>query len=86
MKVMVTGGAGYIGTHTCMELLAAGHVPVVVDNFCNSRPEALALARVRAIAGREFPVHEMDVHEMDVRDREGLRQVFAVERPDAVPA
>ncbi|MCC2639124.1 MAG: UDP-glucose 4-epimerase [Moraxellaceae bacterium] len=77
MKVMVTGGAGYIGTHTCVELLAAGHVPVVVDNFCNSRPEALS--RVRAIAGREFPVHEMDV-----RDREALRRVFAAERPDAV--
>lgn len=77
MKVMVTGGAGYIGTHTCVELLAAGHMPVVVDNFCNSRPEALA--RVRAIAGREFPVHEMDV-----RDREALRRVFAAERPDAV--
>lgn len=77
MKVMVTGGAGYIGTHTCVELLAAGHVPVVVDNFCNSRPEALA--RVRAIAGREFPVHAMDV-----RDREGLRRVFAAECPDAV--
>lgn len=77
MKVMVTGGAGYIGTHACVELLAAGHVPVVVDNFCNSRPEALV--RVRAIAGREFPVHAMDV-----RDREALRRVFAAERPDAV--
>lgn len=77
MKVMVTGGAGYIGSHTCVELLAAGHVPVVVDNFCNSRPEALT--RVRAIAGREFPVHAMDV-----RDREALRRVFAAERPDAV--
>lgn len=77
MKVLVTGGAGYIGSHTCVELLAEGHVPVVVDNFCNSRPAALD--RVRALAGREFPVHALDV-----RDRDGLRRVFAHERPDAV--
>ena len=40
MKVLVTGGAGFIGSHTCVELLAAGYQPVVVDNFCNSRPES----------------------------------------------
>jgi UDP-glucose 4-epimerase len=77
MKVLVTGGAGYIGSHTCVELLAAGHLPVVVDNYANSKPEAMA--RVRAIAGRDFPVYESDV-----RDRAALRQVFARERPEAV--
>ena len=77
MKVLVTGGAGYIGSHACVELLAQGHMPVVVDNFCNSSPAAPA--RVREIAGRDFPVHELDV-----RDREGLRGVFATEQPDAV--
>jgi UDP-glucose 4-epimerase len=77
MKVLVTGGAGYIGSHACVELLAEGHLPVVVDNFCNSSPRALQ--RVREIAGMDFPVHRLDV-----RDREGLRAVFATERPDAV--
>ncbi|MES2917085.1 MAG: UDP-glucose 4-epimerase GalE [Pseudomonadota bacterium] len=77
MKVLVTGGAGYIGSHACVELLARGHTPVVVDNFCNS--SRTAPARVREIAGRDFPVHELDV-----RDRDGLRAVFAAERPDAV--
>lgn len=77
MKVLVTGGAGYIGSHACVELLAEGHVPVVVDNFSNSSPRAMA--RVREIAGAEFPVHRLDV-----RDREALRAVFAAERPDAV--
>jgi UDP-glucose 4-epimerase len=77
MKVLVTGGAGYIGSHTCLELLAAGHMPVVVDNFCNSKPQALQ--RVQAIAGRTFPVFRLDV-----RDRDALQRVFTQERPEAV--
>lgn len=77
MKVLVTGGAGYIGSHTCLELLAAGHVPVVVDNFSNSKPEALR--RVGEIAG-----HSVAVHELDVRDRQALRRVFREEKPEAV--
>ncbi len=77
MKVLVTGGAGYIGSHTCIELLQAGHIPVVVDNFSNSKPEAMR--RVREITGREFPVHDLDV-----RNREGLRRIFSEEKPDAV--
>jgi UDP-glucose 4-epimerase len=77
MKVLVTGGAGYIGSHTCLELLAGGHTPVVVDNFSNSKPEALR--RVADIAGREFPVHRIDV-----RERAALKDVFAAERPEAV--
>ncbi|MGH8492656.1 MAG: UDP-glucose 4-epimerase GalE [Moraxellaceae bacterium] len=77
MKVLVTGGAGYIGSHTCIELLQAGHMPVVVDNFSNSKPEGLR--RVREITGQDFPVHNLDV-----RDRLALAKVFADEKPDAV--
>ncbi|MGE5665366.1 MAG: NAD-dependent epimerase/dehydratase family protein, partial [Betaproteobacteria bacterium] len=49
-RVLVTGGAGYIGSHTLLELLAAGHTLVCLDNYCNSSPEALR--RVERIAGR----------------------------------
>ena len=41
MKVLVTGGAGYIGSHTCVELIEAGHEPVIIDNLCNSNSESL---------------------------------------------
>ena len=58
MSILVTGGAGYIGTHTCIELLSAGYEIVVVDNYYNSKPEALA--RVRAISGRDFASYEID--------------------------
>jgi UDP-glucose 4-epimerase len=77
MKVLVTGGAGYIGSHACIALLEDGHVPVVVDNFSNSKPESMR--RVREITGRDFPVHDLDV-----RDRDGLLKVFREEKPDAV--
>lgn len=77
MKVLVTGGAGYIGSHTCVELLAIGHDVVVVDDYSNSKPEALK--RVHAIAGRS-----VNMHTCDVRDREGLRAIFRDEKPDAV--
>lgn len=69
MAVLVTGGAGYIGSHTCIELLAAGYQPVVVDNLCNSKREALL--RVEDIAGTEVPFIKLDIN-----DREALRQVF----------
>ncbi len=76
--ILVTGGAGYIGSHTCVALLAAGHEVVVADNFSNSNP--LALTRVARIAGR--PVAAL--HEVDIRDRAGLDAVFAARRVDAV--
>ena len=76
-KILVTGGAGYIGSHTCVELLSAGFTPVIVDNLVNSRREALA--RITRIAGRE-PVFI----EADVRDAEVLDRVFAAHRIDAV--
>lgn len=69
MKILVTGGAGYIGAHTCVELLAAGYEPVVMDNFSNSKPGVLE--RVERIAGRG-----MVFHQADVRDKAALRRVF----------
>jgi len=76
-KILVTGGAGYIGSHTCVELLAAGHELVVVDNFSNSKPAVLD--RVCKIAGRELAFHEADI-----RDRVALSSVFSRHRIDAV--
>ncbi len=63
--ILVTGGAGYIGSHTCVELLNAGHGVTVFDNFCNSQPEALA--RVERITGRK-----LHLIEGDIRDRDAL--------------
>ena len=63
--IFVTGGAGYIGSHTCVELLNAGFEVTVFDNFCNSRPEALA--RVQRITGKQ-----LQVIEGDIRDRAAL--------------
>ncbi len=70
MKILVTGGAGYIGTHTVIELLAAGHEVFVIDNYVNSSP--LALKRVAQITGKEIPFAEVDI-----RDRAGLEMVIA---------
>lgn len=75
--ILLTGGAGYIGTHTCVELQAAGHQVVVVDNYSNSDP--VALDRVAEITGRR-PVD----HRADLRDRRALATVFADHRIDAV--
>ena len=76
-SILVTGGAGYIGSHTCVELLAAGFVPIIVDNLVNSRREAVV--RIGRIAGRE-PVFV----EADVRDAAVLDRVFADHAIDAV--
>lgn len=59
MTILVTGGAGYIGSHTCVELLLAGYEVVVIDNFSNSHPEALR--RVEQIAGRKLALVEGDI-------------------------
>ena len=67
MAILVTGGAGYIGTHTCVELLNAGYEIVVVDNFSNSKPEALN--RVREITGKDFTFYEADL-----LDKEALKR------------
>lgn len=73
-KVLVTGGAGYIGSHTCVALAEAGYLPVVVDNFCAS--DRRMLPRMRELMARDFPVHELDC-----RDREALARVFEQESP-----
>ena len=67
--ILVTGGAGYIGSHTCVELLNAGHELVVFDNFCNSHPEALA--RVEKITGRK-----LNVVKGDIRDQGALEEAI----------
>jgi UDP-glucose 4-epimerase len=77
-RVLVTGGAGYIGSHTCIELMSAGHDVVVIDNLCNSKPESLH--RVARIAGRPVAAFER----IDVRDRAALKAVFSAHAIDAV--
>lgn len=77
MKVLVTGGAGYIGTHTCVELLNAGHEVIIADNFYNSCPEALK--RVKEISGKDFAFYECDI-----RDRAALDKIFSENEIDAV--
>lgn len=59
MKILVTGGAGYIGSHTCVELLEAGHKVVVVDNLYNSNEEALR--RVQKITGKTLEFYQVDL-------------------------
>src|SRR3954471_9580428 len=77
MNVLVTGGAGYIGSHSCVELMQAGHAVVVVDNLDNS--SAVALDRVRELGG-----DALTFHEVDIRDADGLDRVFAGASIDAV--
>ena len=76
-KILLTGGAGYIGSHTAVELLLAGHDVVIADNFSNSKPEVLK--RVKEIAQREFVFCEVDL-----LDEAALETVFAAHRFDAV--
>lgn len=77
MNILLTGGAGYIGSHTIIELNKAGHSVVVVDNLVNSKPESLR--RVAKIIGKEIPFFEADV-----RDREAMERVFTENHIDAV--
>lgn len=77
MNILVTGGAGYIGTHTLVELLNRGHNVVVVDNYVNSHPESLD--RVREITGKSFPFYELNVC-----DEAALDRVFAENSVDCV--
>jgi UDP-glucose 4-epimerase len=77
MKVLVTGGAGYIGSHTVLELVAAGMEPVIADNFANSSPKVLA--RLEQISGRKIGAHEVDV-----ADAGAFAAVMAQEKPEAV--
>lgn len=77
MKILLTGGAGFIGSHTCIELMNAGHEAVIVDNFVNSCPEAIR--RTEQIVGRPIPFYEADV-----RDRSAMDRIFDEHHFDAV--
>lgn len=77
MAVLVTGGAGYIGSHTCVELMNAGIDVVIVDNFYNCKKSSID--RIKALVGRDFPYYECDI-----RDREGLDKIFKTEKIDSV--
>ena len=77
MSILVTGGAGYIGSHTCIELMKAGYDVVVVDNFYNSKREVLN--RIAELSGKQFAFYKCDI-----RDKEGLTEIFKQEKIDAV--
>lgn len=77
MAVLVTGGAGYIGSHTCVELMNAGIDVVIVDNFYNCKKSSID--RIKPLVGRDFPYYECDI-----RDREGLDKIFKTEKIDSV--
>jgi len=77
MNILVTGGAGYIGSHTCLELLQAGYQVVVVDNLVNSKEESLR--RVQKLAGKA-----LEFHRVDLLDQPALEAVFARSLIDAV--
>jgi len=77
LRVLVTGGAGYIGSHTCVELLNAGHEVFVIDNFCNGHE--VALERVRGITNCE-----LQFMNADIRDSNALDKIFNTFKPEAV--
>jgi UDP-glucose 4-epimerase len=77
MRLLVTGGAGFIGSHTVVALAESGHDPVVVDDFSNS--DSSVLDRLATLTGRDI-----ECHALDVRDDAGLDKVFAATRPEAV--
>ncbi len=77
MKILLTGGAGYIGSHTAIELLSRGFDVTIVDNLANS--SRIAVDRIESLAGRQ-----MSFHEVSLLDFDALREVMRVEAPDAV--
>ncbi|MDU1824548.1 MULTISPECIES: UDP-glucose 4-epimerase GalE [Clostridium] len=77
MSILVAGGTGYIGSHTCIELINAGYEVIIVDNFCNSKPEVLKRIEELSNAKPKF-------YEVDVLDREALSKVFDENNIEAV--
>lgn len=77
MAILVTGGAGFIGSHTCVELLDNGYEVVIVDNFINSKPEALN--RIQQITGKNFKFYEADL-----LDKEAVEKIFKENKIEAV--
>ena len=77
MTILVSGGAGYIGSHTCVELLNADYEIIVFDNFINSKPEAIQ--RIKQITNKDFKFYEADL-----LDRSAMEHIFAENKIDAV--
>ena len=77
MNILVTGGLGFIGSHTVVELLNAGHTPIILDNLSNSSPKVLS--RIAEISG-STPIF----YQGDILDRALLRQIFATYKIDSV--
>lgn len=77
MKVLVTGGAGYIGSHTCIELLKNGYEIIIMDNYSNSSPSVIPI--IEKLGGKTFPVYDCDM-----LDDEGFEKIFAENEIDAV--
>ena len=77
MKILVTGGAGYIGSHTCVELLNAGYEIVVLDNLSNSSEKCLDA--VRELTGKDFPFYQVDM-----LDKDAMEKVFEENKIDSV--
>ncbi len=77
MSILVTGGAGYIGSHTTVELLKARYDVIVVDNFLNSKPESLK--RIKQITNKDFKFYEVDLV-----DKQNLVKVFEENKIDSV--
>ena len=77
MKILVTGGIGFIGSHTCVELLESGHEIVVIDNLSNCSIDAVD--KIKAITGKDFKFVECDI-----RDRELLNKIFSENDFDCV--
>lgn len=76
-RILVTGGAGYIGSHVCVELINSGYLPVVVDNLCNAKAESInRITRITGVA----PIF----YEVDINNKEALRKVFTEYKIDAV--
>lgn len=76
-NILVTGGAGYIGSHTCVELLNAGHDLIILDNFSNSKPEALK--RIQQITNKDFKFYQADILDLDA-----MNNIFDENKIDAV--
>ena len=77
MSVLVTGGLGYIGSHTCVELMNSGVDVVVLDNLYNCKKSSYD--RIKALVGKDFPFYECDI-----RDFDGLDKIFKAEKIDSV--